>query len=133
MHNAYLKTMGLLSLLLLLLCLNSSFFVQEPIQVNQWLLWDKEQGVEIYVRHSSSSYDSRYNTQVRVRNTNNYEVTATFIPTFQCDELSDEVIVRREVKVNIYPRHAVTLLADRPCSGAVPKKVAFEHFKVRKR
>ncbi|WP_154657193.1 hypothetical protein [Hugenholtzia roseola] len=106
---------------------------QNPIKTNEWVLWQKREGVEFYVKHGSSSYDSRYNTHVKLRNTNSYEVTTIFIPTYECNQEPLMSVSRKEVRVNIYPRHSVTLLADRPCNGFIPNKVLFEQLKIQPR
>jgi hypothetical protein len=106
---------------------------QNPIKTDEWILWQKREGVEFYVKHGSSSYDARYNTHVKLRNTNSYEVTTIFVPTYECNQEPLMSVSRKEVRVNIYPRHSVTLLADRPCNGFIPSKVLFENLKVQPR
>ncbi len=95
-------------------------------------MFQKKGGVEFYIQHRSSMYDTRYNTLVRLRNTNKYEVKVSFTPSFGCQEES-KTNLRGKIKTAIYPRHSITLLAYRPCRGNIPKKIAFNSLDVRQR
>lgn len=117
----------------------------------RWVVWTKKQGVEIYVQHRKSVMDTKYNTLVRLRNTSNAEHRVSFSPSFGClvkteksRETSSGGVVKvskstlvtykhGEVKVIVYPRSSVTLLAYRPCKGDIPKNISFENFRVRRR
>ncbi|MGF1533923.1 MAG: hypothetical protein ACFCUI_09470 [Bernardetiaceae bacterium] len=117
----------------------------------QWLVWTQKQGVEIYVQHRKSAVDTKYNTLVRLRNNNDSEFMVNFSPAFGClvkteksRETSDggSVSISKstlvtyqhgEVKVVVYPRSSVTLLAYRPCKGDIPHEINFNAFQVRRR
>lgn len=122
---------------LLFICLFSILFLSsavsnDPIPVNCWKLFKREAGVEFYIQHRSSMYDTRYNTLVRLRNTNRYEVKVGFTPSFGCKEES-KMKLQGRIQTAIYPRHSVTLLAYRPCQGRIPKKIDFKSLYVKKR
>jgi len=80
-------------------------------------------------------YDTRYNTLVRLRNTNTYEVKVSFTPSFGCEEDKENQKMQTQGRIQtaIYPRHSVTLLAYRPCQGKIPKKITFNSLDVRQR
>lgn len=117
----------------------------------RWVVWTKKQGVEIYVQHRKSAVDTRYNTLVRLRNTNSSQYMVSFSPSFGClvkteksretssggtVKVSKSTLVtyqHGEVKVMVYPRSSVTLLAYRPCKGEIPTDITFNDFQVRKR
>ncbi|WP_338793500.1 hypothetical protein V9L05_09460 [Bernardetia sp. Wsw4-3y2] len=124
----------LLFFLLSILFLSSSFtvFSKDPIPINRWVLFQKEGGVEFYIQHRSSMYDTRYNTLVRLRNTNTYEVKVSFTPSFGCEGES-KMQLQGRIQTAIYPRHSVTLLAYRPCQGKIPERISFNSMDVRKR
>ena len=125
--NLTLFLFSLLSILVL-----SSFILKDPLPINTWALFQKEGGVELYIQHKSSMYDTRYNTLVRLRNTNTYEVKVSFTPSFGCEEEGKQQLQGR-IQTAIYPRHSVTLLAYRPCQGNIPKKIIFNSLDVRQR
>ncbi len=117
----------------------------------RWVVWERRSGVEIYVQHRKSTIDTRFNTLVRLRNSSNSTHIVSFRPSFGCiikteksRDTSDGGVVRvskstlvtyqhGEVKVNIYPKSSVTLLAYRPCKGEIPTEINFTDFKVRRR
>lgn len=126
-----------LNFTLLLFCLLSSLFLssatpKDPLPINRWMLFKKEAGVEFYIQHKSSMYDTRYNTLVRLRNTNTYEVKVSFTPSFGCEGES-KMKLQGRIQTAIYPRHSVTLLAYRPCEGRIPKTIDFQALNVDKR
>lgn len=123
-------TLFLFSTLLILFL--SSFVSKDPLPINHWVLFQKDGGVEFYIQHRSSMYDTRYNTLVRLRNTNTYEVKVSFTPSFSC-EGEDKMNLQGRIQTAIYPRHSVTLLAYRPCQGAIPEKIIFNSLDVRQR
>lgn len=110
----------------------SSSVSKDPLPINRWALFKKEGGVEMYIQHKSSMYDTRYNTLVRLRNTNTYEVKVSFTPSFGC-EGEDKMNLQGRIQTAIYPRHSVTLLAYRPCQGNIPEKISFNSIDVRQR
>ncbi len=123
--------------LLSILFLSSSFIspssvLKDPIPINKWVLFEKQAGVELYIQHRSSMYDTRYNTLVRLRNTNTYEVKVSFTPSFKCEGES-KMQLQGRIQTAIYPRHSVTLLAYRPCQGKIPEKITFNSLDVRQR
>ncbi|AFM04320.1 hypothetical protein Fleli_1932 [Bernardetia litoralis DSM 6794] len=111
---------------------SSSFISKTPIPINRWSLFKKQGGVEFYIQHRSSMYDTRYNTLVRLRNTNTYEVKVSFTPSFGCEGES-QMQVQGRIQTAVYPRHSVTLLAYRPCQGVIPEKIVFNSLDVRQR
>jgi hypothetical protein len=117
---------------ILFLSSSSSFISKDPIPINQWVLFQKEGGVEFYIQHKSSMYDTRYNTLVRLRNTNTYEVKVSFTPSFSCEGES-KMQLQGRIQTAIYPRHSVTLLAYRPCQGIIPEKITLSSLDVRQR
>jgi hypothetical protein len=122
----------LLFSLLSVLFLSSSFISKDPIPVNRWALFQKEGGVEFYIQHRSSMYDTRYNTLVRLRNTTTHEMKVSFTPSFGCEGES-KMQLQGRIQTAIYPRHSVTLLAYRPCQGKIPEKISFNSLDVRQR
>lgn len=127
------STLFLFSLLSTLFLSSSfSFVSKDPIPINKWSLFKKENGVELYIQHRSSMYDTRYNTLVRLRNTNKYEVKVSFTPSFGCEGES-QMQLQGRIQTAIYPRHSVTLLAYRPCQGKIPEKITFNSLDVRQR
>ncbi len=128
--NFILLLISLLSILFL-----SSSITKDPIPINQWVLFEKAGGVELYIQHKSSMYDTRYNTLVRLRNTNTYEVKVSFTPSFGCEEEEKKrkMQLQGRIQTAIYPRHSVTLLAYRPCQGNIPAKIMFNSLDVRQR
>jgi len=126
-------TLLLFSLLSILFL--SSSTTKDPIPINRWILFQKEQGIEIYIQHKSSMYDTRYNTLVRLRNTNTYEVKVSFTPSFGCEEEDEKrkMQLQGRIQTAIYPRHSVTLLAYRPCQGNIPTKILFNSLDIRQR
>jgi hypothetical protein len=125
-------TLLLFSILSILFLSSSVSIMKDPIPINQWVLFQKEGGVELYIQHRSSMYDTRYNTLVRLRNTNTYEVKVSFTPSFGCEGES-KMQLQGRIQTAIYPRHSVTLLAYRPCQGNIPKKITFNSLDVRQR
>lgn len=123
-------TLFLFSLLSILFL--SSSITKDPLPINKWALFKKENGVEFYIQHKSSMYDTRYNTLVRLRNTNTYEVKVSFTPSFGC-EGEGKMQLQGRIQTAIYPRHSVTLLAYRPCQGTIPEKITFNSLDVRQR
>lgn len=99
--------------------------------LNRWVLYKTEGGVQFYIRNSESSFDGRYNTLIRLRNTNSYEVTVSFLPKFPCE--GGGVYAASPVRVHIYASHSVTLLAYRPCRGEMPLRALFETLKIKQR
>lgn len=103
--------------------------MSDPLPINRWVLFQKDNGVEFYIQHRSSMYDTRYNTLVRLRNTNTYEVKVSFTPSFGCEGES-KMNLQGRIQTAIYPRHSVTLLAYRPCQGNIPEKISFNSLEV---
>lgn len=125
-------TLLLFSLFLILFLSSSIAKDPDPVPINRWVLFQKEGGVEFYIQHRSSMYDTRYNSLVRLRNTNNYEVKVSFTPSFGCEGES-KMQLQGRIQTAIYPRHSVTLLAYRPCQGNIPEKISFNSLDVRQR
>lgn len=98
-------------------------------------MFQKEGGVEFYIQHRSSMYDTRYNTLVRLRNTTTYEVKVSFTPSFGCkgDDGKQKMQLQGRIQTAIYPRHSVTLLAYRPCQGNIPEEISLNSLDVRQR
>lgn len=92
---------------------------------NKWVLLKEEKGVQFYIKHKTSRFDRKINTLVRLRNTNPQEVTVSFIPVFTCVSIEEGEVhaEQKSVKVKIYPRHSITLLAYRPCKGDIPVEI----------
>ncbi len=77
-------------------------------------------------------YDTRYNTLIRLRNTNRGEMKVSFTPSFGCEGES-KMQSQGRIQTAIYPRHSVTLLAYRPCQGKIPEKIMLNSLDVRQR
>lgn len=101
------------------------------VPINEWILFKKVNGVEFYLRHQESPYDMKLNTMIRLRNTNSYEVVVSFRPSFGCDTGQGSMKEKGEIRVSIYPRHSVTLLAYRPCRGDMPGNIEFNAMRIR--
>ncbi|MCC5944472.1 MAG: hypothetical protein JJT94_06020 [Bernardetiaceae bacterium] len=123
------------SLLGVVFALQSQSNPSKAIVADKWIFFESKDGVQFYVQHKSSPFDTRYNTLVRLRNTNSYEVTVMFTPAFFCEdkEEGEEYKYQNQVRINVYPRHSVTLLAYRPCQGDIPEKIKFEQIQINKR
>ncbi len=104
-------------------------FAQTEMPINEWVLFKKISGVEVYIKHQESPYDMKLNTLVRLRNTNAREVSVSFKPSFQCDAGTSSNN-HGDVRVNIYPRHSITLLAYRPCKGEMPSDIDLNNIKI---
>lgn len=99
---------------------------------SKWILLKEKKGVQFYIRHKPSRFDRKINTLLRLRNTNRQEVTVSFIPIFTCVSMEEgEVIAKQKsVKVKIYPRHSITLLAYRPCKGDIPVEILIDKIRI---
>ena len=99
---------------------------------SKWVLLKDVKGVEFYIKHKPSRFDRKINTLVRLRNTNTEEVTVSFIPVFTCVSEEEGVVQadQKSVKVKIYPRHSITLLAYRPCKGDIPIEIFVEKIRI---
>ena len=99
---------------------------------DEWTVLLKQQNVEFMVKHQLSHFDQRHNTLFRLKNGTNKELVVTFKPSFLCEN-SDGFLDMSEVKVTLYPRQSATLLAFRPCFGAVPKDIKLSGIKIKDR
>ena len=99
---------------------------------SKWVLLKDVKGVEFYIKHKPSRFDRKINTLVRLRNTNTEEVTVSFIPVFTCVSVEEGEVQaeQKSVKVKIYPRHSITLLAYRPCKGDIPVEIFAEKIRI---
>jgi hypothetical protein len=114
------------------LTLNSLFAQETAKKGNDWAVLLKQGKVEFLVKHQLSSFDQRHNTLFRLKNTTNHELTVTFKPAFLCEN-SEGFIEMSEVKVTLYPKQSATLLAFRPCYGAVPNQIKLFNIKIKER
>ncbi|TAF32634.1 MAG: hypothetical protein EAZ57_08030 [Cytophagales bacterium] len=109
--------------------ISSESAAQSEMPINEWVLFKKISGVEVYIKHQESPYDMKLNTLVRLRNTNAREVSVSFKPVFRCDTGVNSAN-NGDVRVNIYPRHSITLLAYRPCKGEMPADMELSNIKI---
>jgi hypothetical protein len=122
----------ILSALFIFFSLNSAFAQETAKKENDWAVLLKQAKVEFLVKHQLSKFDQRHNTLFRLKNTTNRELTVTFKPAFLCEN-SEGFIEMSEVKVTLYPKQSATLLAFRPCYGAVPTQIKLSNIKVKER
>ncbi len=104
--------------------------VSKENKENEWILFDKNEGVEFYLLNKKSNVNPTVNTLLKLQNTNNYQIVISFIPQVICSNEMSENYPKEELFIEANQHN---LLTYQICKQGTFPKINLKELKINKR